>query len=85
MTVNERKLRKLAINDPVMHQLFGLYDVGSFKSWEEFLVNSVLTMAEVKNSLHDHILEQAEQSAPPPIIINMTPKQAASLLTDPKR
>jgi hypothetical protein len=85
MTVNERKLRDLAINDPIMHQLLGAYDAGYFKSWEDFLFNAVLTMAEVKNSLHKHILEQEERKGPPPIVINMTPEQVAALLTDLKR
>lgn len=85
MTANERKLRKLAQDDPVMHQLFGAYSAGYFKSWEDFLVDSVLTMAEVKNSLHKHILKQVEHSTSPPIVINMTPEQAAAVLTNLKR
>jgi hypothetical protein len=85
MTANERKLRKLAQDDPVMHQLFGAYDAGYFTSWEAFLVNSVITMAEVKNSLHKHIEEELFRQPSPPIVFNVTPEQKAALLTNLKR
>lgn len=73
ITKNERKLRNLAMNDPVMHQLFGGYDAGMFNSWEDFLVESVRTMAAVKNSLHQHILQQQEHTICP-VVFAFDPK-----------
>lgn len=64
------KLMALAKDDPVIYQLLAAYQQNAFKSYEDFLFNAVLVLAEIKNALHGRLEEHLLRADPPTIVIN---------------
>lgn len=85
MKTNQDKIRLLAINDPAVNQMLAAYDLGYYVSWEDFLTDLCLGLANIKNALHEHIAKQAELKGPHPIVLNVNSKQKEDILTQLKR
>jgi hypothetical protein len=74
MNKSEQKLRELAQDDPLMHQLLSAYDHQQWATWEAFLVDCILTLASTKNALHDR-LEELYAHGMPPIVFQVSPDE----------